>query len=81
MIDIKEDHEGPVFLREIEIRYKKKRVSKDAVDGKITCPADVVKLFHGLQDETKEKMIAINLDIKHKILCFEVVAIDRKSVV
>ena len=48
MIDIKEDHEGPVFLREIEIRYKKKRVSKDAVDGKITCPADVVKLFSWL---------------------------------
>jgi len=75
MIDIKKEYNGPVFLREIEIRYKKKRVSKDAVDASITCPGDVVKLFHGLQDETKEKLIAINLDSKNKILCFEVVAI------
>ena len=75
MIDIKEGHDGPVFLREIEIRYKKKRVSKDVVNGAISCPADVVKLFHSLQDETKEKLISISLDVKHKILCFEVVAI------
>jgi len=75
MIDVNKEHNGPVYLREIEIRYKKKRVSKKAVDGCITCPEDVVNLFHGLQDETKEKMITINLDSKNKILCFEVVAI------
>ena len=75
MIDIDENHQGPIFLREIEIRYKKKKVSKKSVSGDITCPADVVKLFHGLQDETKEKMITINLDAKNKILCFELIAI------
>jgi len=28
MIDMKKEHNGPVFLREIEIRYKKKRARK-----------------------------------------------------
>ena len=75
MIDIKENHDGPIFLREIEIRYKKKKISREGIAGEITCPADVVKLFHGLQDETKEKIITINLDAKNKILCFEIVAL------
>ncbi len=75
MIDTKKEHTGPVFLREIEIRYKRKRASKEAVNKSITCSSDVVRLFHSLQDETKEKMITINLDSKNKILCFEVVAI------
>ena len=75
MIDIKENHDGPIFLREIEIRYKKKKISREGIAGEITCPADVVKLFHGLQDETKEKIITINLDAKNKISCFEIVAL------
>ncbi len=75
MIDMKKEHNGPVFLREIEIRYKKKRAPKKTVDTLITCPGDVVKLFHDLQDETKEKLITVNLDNQNKILCFEVIAI------
>ena len=75
MIDIKAEHNGPIYLREIEIRYKKKRIPKDVANGSISCPKDVVTLFRGLQDETKEKMISINLDNKNKILCFEVVAV------
>jgi len=75
MIDMEKEHNGPVFLREIEIRYKKNRTPKETVNTLITCPSDVVKLFYDLQDEAKEKLITINLDNKNKILCFEVVAI------
>ncbi len=53
MIDIKKEYNGPVFVREIEIRYKKKRVSKETAGRAISCPGDVVKLLHGLEDEKK----------------------------
>ena len=75
MIDTKDEYTGPVYLREVEIRYKKKRAANKAVDATINSPGDVVKLFRGLKDETKEKLITINLDNQNKILCFEVVAI------
>ena len=35
----------------------------------------VVELFKDLQNETKEKLIAISLDVKLKIIAFEVVCI------
>lgn len=75
MLDINKEIKQPVYLREIEIRYKKKRIANDALNASLTSPSEVIKLFHGLQDETKEKMITINLDSKYKIICFEIVAI------
>ena len=65
-----------VYLREIEIRYKNNRVKTESPkSGIISCAADVAELFHDLENETKEKFIALNLDSRNKILCFEVVAI------
>jgi DNA repair protein RadC len=69
MIDTKDEYTGPVYLREVEIRYNKKRVANEAADAAINSPGDVVKLFRGLEDETKEKLITINLDNQNKILC------------
>ena len=64
------------YLREIEIRYRKRRVSGKTPTAKpIRGAQQVVDLFHDLQDETKEKLITISLDAKLKIICFEVVAI------
>lgn len=66
----------PTYLRVIQIRYTKKRVKDGAPVGKrITGARQVYELFSDMQDETKEKLIVICLDIKLKILCFEVVAI------
>jgi DNA repair protein RadC len=64
------------YLREIKIKFKKKRVKAGSPVGKkITDSAQVVKLFEDLRDEAKETLITISLDVKLKIICFEVVAI------
>ena len=65
-----------VYLREIEIRYKKNRIKSGLPkNGIISSAADVAELFRDLENETKEKFITLNLDNRNKILCFEVVAI------
>lgn len=72
----------PAFLKEVQITFKKRRVKNGApVDQPITDPAQVFSLFEDLQNETKEKFICIALDVKMKILCFEVVAIGSRSAV
>ena len=69
-----QEKQGPIYVREIEIRYKKQRVKQDAaVHKSLTSAAEVVALFRDLENETKEKLITINLDSQYKILCFEMV--------
>jgi len=64
------------YLREIEIKYKTKKVNRKKAGGeKVNSPDIVYELFSDLQNETKEKLIVINLNAKSKIICFEVVAI------
>ena len=63
------------YLREIEIKYKKRKVTADMIGKPIHQAKQVVDLFSDLQNESKEKMITLNLDAKSKILCFEVVAV------
>lgn len=71
-----DNEKQPTYIREIEIRYKKRRVKSDApVDEPLTDPQRVYELFSDLQNEAKEKLITISLDVKLKILCFEAVAI------
>lgn len=64
------------ILREINISYRKKREKTDApVDVPLTDPQQVFDLFAYMQNETKEKLIAISLDSQHQIISFEMVAI------
>ncbi len=66
----------PAYLREIQIRYKKKRVKAGSPVGKKIVRAEqVVELFSDLQNEAKEKLITISLDTRLRIICFEVIAI------
>jgi len=69
------------YLREIEIKFKNRKVAKKAIDSAVYCPEVVVELFRDLQNETKEKLIAVNLDAKNKIICFEVVTIGSVSTI
>jgi DNA repair protein RadC len=72
----------PAYLREIQIKFKKKRVKAGfAVGKKIAGAQQVYELFSDMQNETKEKLIVISLDVKLKILCFEVVAIGSVNTV
>jgi len=63
------------YLREIEIKYKVKKVRNKTGGEKVYSTHVVYELFSDLQNDTKEKLIAINLDAKNRIICFEVVAI------
>lgn len=63
------------YLREVEIKYKLKKVESEVVGLEATDPDAVVQLFSDLRNDSKEKLIAISLDARNKILCFEVVAI------
>jgi len=76
------DQKRPVYIREIEIRYKKKKLKSGAPVGKaLADPQTVVELFFDLQNEAKEKLITISVDIKLKIICFEVVAVGSVSAI
>jgi len=68
------------FVREIVIKYKIKKLETEIEGEKVTGPEMVVQLFKDLQNETKEKLIVINLDSANKILCFELVAIGVANV-
>ena len=66
----------PAYLREIQIRYKKKRVKAGSPIGKrIAGAKQVFELFSDLQNDGKEKLVTISLDVRLKVICFEVVAI------
>ena len=59
------------YLREIDVVYRRTAVVRPLVMS----PAEVVRVFNELQDSTREKFLAICLDTKNGILCFDVVAI------
>lgn len=69
------------YLKEIEIKYKIKKVKDKLVGRAVTDSKTVAALFHELQNEVKEKFITINLDSKNKILCFEVVALGNLNTI
>jgi DNA repair protein RadC len=69
------------YLREVELKYKIKKVESEIIGRVASDPKAVVALFADLQNEAKEKLIAVNLDAKNKILCFEVVAIGSVSAI
>ncbi len=72
----------PTYIREVELRYKKRRVKSDApVNEPLSDPYKVYKLFSDLQNEAKEKLITISLDVKLMPLCFEVIAIGSINAV
>ena len=64
------------YIREISVRYTRKRVEgKEVAHATLTGPEKVHALFKHLEDETKEKLIAIAVDTKHKLICYELVAL------
>ena len=71
-----ESRPGPTHLREIQVTFKKKRVKNGAPMGEIISHSrQIYELFQDLQNEAKEKLIAISVDNELKIISFEVVAI------
>ena len=71
----------PSYLREVQILYKRKRTNANLPTKSIRGASQVFELFSDLQNETKEKLITINLDARLKIICFEVVAIGSADAI
>lgn len=70
------------YIREIQVKFRKKRVSDDSpVNRPILDPEDLVEIFRGMQDESKEKLVVVSLDSQLKILAFEIVCIGGLNVV
>ena len=67
------------FIREMHIIYKRKRTKDPAGNVAITGPEQVAQLFKNMQDETKEKLVVVNLDGAGKILGYEVVAVGSTN--
>ena len=69
-------------MRESHVRFTKKRVSADSpIDEPMSDSAKVVDLFKDMENETKEKLVAISVDAKLKIITFEVVSIGSVSAI
>lgn len=73
------EKDNGVFIREISLRYKKKRVPKKAyycIGKSASNPEKVAKIFYKqMQQETVEKFIVIHLNSQNEIESFQTVSI------
>ena len=65
------------YIREVEVKFKTKPKTREKI--KITSSRAAVKLFRDLQKETQEKIIALHLDARAIISCFQVVFIGTAT--
>ena len=67
-----------IYIRQIEARYRREMVREDApawVSMRFTSPRQVFEMFYDLRLEGKEHFIALHLNGKNKIVCFDRVSI------
>ena len=67
-----------ITILSIEARYRKEVVREDApawVSMRFTSPSQVFEMFSDLRQEAKEHFIALHLDGKNRIICFDRVSI------
>jgi len=65
------------YIREVEVKFKTKPKPEEII--RIGSPTEAVKFFMDLQDETQEKIIALHLDIRNTISCFQIVSIGSST--
>jgi len=67
-----------IFLKRIEARFKSEIVRENApawVSKRFTTPQQIFEMFIDLQQEAKEHFIALHLDGKNRISCFDRVSV------
>jgi DNA repair protein RadC len=67
-----------IIIKSIEARYRNEVVRDDApqwVSKRFTQPRQIFEMFRDLRLETKEHFIALHLDGKNRIVCFDPVSI------
>jgi len=65
------------YIREVEVKFKTKPRTREKIT--ITSSRAAVKLFRDLQKETQEKIIALHLDARATVTCFQVVFIGTST--
>ncbi|MBA7607031.1 hypothetical protein ES703_14183 [subsurface metagenome] len=65
------------YIREVEVKFKTRPKTREQI--KITSSGAAVKLFSDLQKETQEKIIALHLDARATVTCFQVVFIGTST--
>ena len=69
-----------IYLRELVPTYKRVRKEDDQrLTKKIASSRDVYALFHNITQSPKEVFIAVFLDTKNCILCYETISIGGRS--
>ena len=62
------------YLKQLKVTFTRKRVDDDLLGRPVKEAKQVVELFKDMQDETKEKVVAVHLNPQLEILSYEVVA-------
>lgn len=65
------------YIREVEVKFKTKPKTDEKIQIKNSQTA--VNLFRDLQDETQEKIIALHLDARAIVTCFQIVFIGTST--
>jgi len=65
------------YIREVEVKFKTKPKTREKIT--ISSSRAAVKLFRDLQHETQEKIIALHLDARATVTCFQVVFIGTST--
>ena len=65
------------YIREVEVKFKTHPKTREKVT--ISSSRAAVKLFRDLQKETQEKIIALHLDTRSTVTCFQVVFIGTST--
>lgn len=67
-----------ITIRSIEARFRREVIREDApkwVSMRFTAPQQIFEMFHDLRLEAKEHFIALHLDGKNRISCFDRVSV------
>jgi len=65
------------YIREVEVKFKTKPKTDEKIQIKSSRTA--VNLFRDLEDETQEKIIALHLDARATVSCFQIVFIGTST--
>ena len=67
-----------LFIRKIEAKYSREVIREDApawVNMRFTSPAQIYEIFYDLRQAPKEHFIALHLDGKNRIACYDPVSV------
>lgn len=62
-------------LKELKLKYSRRKVKDDLLNKPVRTPRRIYELFREMQNEAREKLVCIHLNVKKEILYYEIVSI------